>query len=177
MKGLRYWLLLFLLCWGALAPPVVAGHFVVIEKDTFRMYSNPLSADTTLANKVDERMRDVPFVWDVPPYTGWWRLQNDSLFLEKIVDNYTSIHSKDIALMDLKGIFDNYLRDGKIFASWFSGELDVVGGKCIYQAAMGFRSHYEDEWIYCVENGRVTSKTAYHNEWKEAALPGGMQAL
>ena len=91
------------------------------------------------------------------------------LIFGEIEDTYGTMRSDDheVVFMDLGGIFDDYVQDGKVFASWFSGELDVVGGKCIYEGALGFRSDYEDEWIYRVENGRIMSKATYRNELRE----------
>ena len=171
MKKSKFVPWIFLACFRVLVPSEVAGQSVVlIERDTFRMYSNPLRADSTLAAKVHDRVYSPPYIRDVAAYHGWWRLQGDSLFLEKIEDTYGTIRSDnhEVVFMDLSGIFDDYVRDGKVFVSWFSGELDVVGGKCIHEGGLGFRSDYEDEWIYRVENGRVVSKATYRNERKEA---------
>ena len=138
MKKSKFVLWIFLGCLIAFAPTGVSGQsMVLIERDTFLMYSNPLRADSTLAAKVYDRVYSPPYIRDVSAYYGWWRLQGDSLFLEKIEDTYGTMRSDDheVVFMDLGGIFDDYVQDGKVFASWFSGELDVVGGKCIYEGA------------------------------------------
>ena len=171
MKKLKFVPWIFLACFRVFVPMEVSGQsMVLIERDTFRMYSNPLNADSTLAAKVYDRVYSPPYIRDASAYYGWWRLQEDSLFLEKIEDHYGTMRSDDheVVFMDLGGIFDDYVQDGKVFASWFSGELDVVGGKCIRRGALGFRSDYEDEWIYRVENGRIMSKATYRNELRES---------
>lgn len=173
MKKLYFILWVFLACFVVFPPVEVSGQSVVlIEKDTFQMYSNPLGADSTLSAKVSDRLYDSCYIRDLPVSVEWWRLQNDSLFLEKIEDCYSTVRSDDhkMVFMDLEGIFDDYVQDGKVFASWFSGELNVVGGECIHRGGMGFRSDYEDEWIYRVENGRVVSRSTYRNVWKETVF-------
>ena len=173
MKKPKIILWVFLVCFRVFVPIEVSGQSVMlIESDTLLMYSNPLRADSTLAVKVYDRVYSPPYIRDVPAYHGWWRLQNDSLFLEKIEDCYSTVRSDDhkMVFMDLEGIFDDYVQDGKVFASWFSGELNVVGGECIHRGGMGFRSDYEDEWIYRVENGRVVSRSTYRNVWKETVF-------
>ena len=147
---------------------------ILIGRDTFVMYSNPLKINADLNTKVWERIpQNGYYIRDAPTYTGWWRLQNDSLFLEEIEDCQNSMRSDDhkTVLVDIEGIFDAYQRDGNIFASWYSGELDVVGGKHIHYRGFGFGYDYENEWIYRLENGRIVSKAAYRNERKEANYP------
>lgn len=180
MKESKIILLVFLACFSISIPIEVSGQsMVIIGRDSFEMYPDPLKTKQILHDKVYGRIPEGDYIRDITPYVAWWRLQNDSLFLEKIVDCYSTIRSDDhkTVFMNLEGIFDAYLQDGKIFASWYSGELDVTGGECIYQAAMGFRSDYEDQRIYRVENGRVVSKTIHRNERREAALSGNIVSL
>ena len=180
MKESKIILFVFLACFSITVPIEVSGQsIVIIGQDSFEMYSNPLKAKQILHDKVYERIPEGDYIRDMPPYVAWWRLQNDSLFLDRIVDCYSTVRSDNhkTVLMDIEGIFDAYLQDGKILASWYSGELDVAGGECIYQAGMGFRSDYEDQWIYRVENGCVASKTTYRNERRETALSDNIVSL
>lgn len=173
MKESKIILLVFLACFSISIPIEVSGQsMVIIGRDSFEMYPNPLQAEQVLHDKVYKRIPEGDYIRDIPPYMAWWRLQNDSLFLERIEDCYSTIRSDDhkTVFMDIEGIFDAYLQDGKIFASWYSGELDIAGGECIYQAAMGFRSDYEDQRIYRVENGRVVTEKRYRNIHKKAEL-------
>ena len=167
-------LLVLLSCFTFVIPAKVTGQsMILIGRDTFEMYSNPLDADPDFCTEIWERIPENDYyIRDIPTCTGWWRLQNDSLFLEKIVDCQNSMRSEDhkTVLVDIEGIFDAYKQGGKIFASWYSGELDVVGGKRIHDRGFGFGYDYENEWIYHVEKGVVISKTTYRNERKEAAL-------
>lgn len=162
MKESKIILFVFLVYFNIIVPIEVSGqNMVVIGRDSFQMYSNPLKAEQVLHDEVYKRIPEGDYIRDMPPYVAWWRLQNDSLFLDRIVDCYSTIRSDDhkTVFMDIEGIFDAYLQDRKIFASWYSGELDIAGGECIYQAAMEFRSNYEDQRIYRGENGRVESKS------------------
>ena len=81
MKKLKFVPWIFLACFRVFVPMEVSGQsMVLIERDTFLMYSNPLRADSTLATQVYDRVY-------------WWRLQGDSLFLEKIEDTYGTMRS------------------------------------------------------------------------------------
>ena len=91
MKKLYFILWVFLACFVVFPPVEVSGQSVVlIEKDTFQMYSNPLGADSTLSAKVSDRLYDSCYIRDLSVSVEWWRLQNDSLFLEKIEDCYST---------------------------------------------------------------------------------------
>ena len=94
MKKLKFVPWIFLGCLIAFAPTGVSGQsMILIERDTFRMHSNPLNADSTLATKVYDRVYSPPYIRDASAYYGWWRLQGDSLFLEKIEDTYGTMRS------------------------------------------------------------------------------------
>ena len=66
MKKSKFVLWIFLGCLIAFAPTGVSGQsMVLIERDTFLMYSNPLRADSTLAAKVYDRVYSPPYIRDV----------------------------------------------------------------------------------------------------------------
>lgn len=81
-------LLVLLSCFTFVIPAKVTGQsMILIGRDTFEMYSNPLDADPDFCTEIWERIPENDYyIRDIPTCTGWWRLQNDSLFLEKIVD-------------------------------------------------------------------------------------------
>ena len=94
MKKLKFVPWIFLACFRVFVPMEVSGQsMVLIERDTFLMYSNPLRADSTLATQVYDRVYSPPYIRDASAYYGWWRLQGDSLFLEKIEDTYGTMRS------------------------------------------------------------------------------------
>lgn len=93
-KKLKFVSWMFLACFRVFVPMEVSGQsMVLIERDTFLMYSNPLRADSTLAAKGYDRVYSPPYIWDVSAYYGWWCLQGDSLFWEKIEDTYGTMRS------------------------------------------------------------------------------------
>lgn len=71
MKKSRFVPWIFLACFRVLVPMEVVGQStVLIERDTFLMYSNPLRADSTLAARVYERVYSPPYIRDVAAYHG-----------------------------------------------------------------------------------------------------------
>ena len=147
------------------------GEVIIIGRDTLQLLACPIGMDSVLSGMVNERTDKDGFCtgcWR--GYVGWWRLENNTLYLEKLVDYHRSSEDKEVCI-DTEGIFDAYKQDGKIVASWFSGELRVVKGECISYAHMGFARDYEREWVYQVEQGKVVSLQTYHNILKETAIP------
>ena len=52
MKKLKFVSWIFLACFRVFVPMEVSGQsMVLIERDTFRMYSNPLNADSTVGDQ------------------------------------------------------------------------------------------------------------------------------
>ena len=75
MKKLYFILWVFLACFVVFPPVEVSGQSVVlIEKDTFQMYSNPLGADSTLSAKVSDRLYDSCYIRDLSVSGGDYRM-------------------------------------------------------------------------------------------------------
>lgn len=148
-----------------------AGEIIIIGRDTLVMLTCPIELDSVLRHKVftyaDVRDGSTG-CWR--GYIGWWRLENETLYLEKLVKESRDSLGREV-VVDTKDIFNAYKQDGKIVASWFSGELRVVRGKCISYVHMGFQREYEDEWIYQVEQGKVISWQMYHNVARKTRIP------
>lgn len=153
---------------------------VIVGKDTLMLFAYPIEVDSVLSAKVHERLSGAYSTGCRRGYRGVWRLENDTLFLEKIVDYYSlSRPGEKGVLVDTDGIFDAYKRGGRIAALWFSGKFKVFGGKCITEQGLGFVGRYEREWTYEVERGRVVSRQACENSLKKAdcSIENGMSLV
>jgi hypothetical protein len=96
-------------------------------------------------------------------YVATWEIVKDTLYLIKI----------DNGKYDLSDIFGNLFNDGKVFASWYTGDLRVVDGPLVNYIHMGFMSTYEREKIIEVENGIALSIKEYKNN--SDGPPSGFQ--
>lgn len=173
MKKLILFFVLYISCTRFVGATGQMGEVIIIGQDTLGLLSCPIEVDAGLSRKVSDctdALACSTACWR--GYIGWWRLENGTLYLEKIVAESRDSLGREI-LIDTKDIFDAYKQDGKIVASWFSGELRVVKGKCISYEHAGFWRDYEEEWIYRVEQGKVISRQTYHNVLREAAVPSG----
>lgn len=140
-----------------------SGEVIIIGQDTLQMLTCPLEADTTLSRLVDERLGERGIntgLWR--GYVGIWRLEEGQLFLEKVIQPVYDITKTDITV-DISGIFDAYLENGRIAARWYSGDIRVVRGKRVAYEHIGFSRHYEEETIYKLRAGKVISERQIHN--------------
>ena len=64
---------------------------------------------------------------------------------------------------DLKTLFADLYRDGKVEAIWFSGDLRIPDGKMLEYAHMGYGSVYERDIVLTVEQGQVRGKVVLDN--------------
>ena len=121
MKKIVLLFIFSLSCFRFVGATGQCGEVIIIGRDTLQLLACPIGMDSVLSGMVNERTDKDGFCtgcWR--GYVGWWRLENNTLYLEKLVDYHRSSEDKEVCI-DTEGIFDAYKQDGKIVASWFSG--------------------------------------------------------
>jgi hypothetical protein len=76
---------------------------------------------------------------------------------------------------ELKDLFPTQILDGRVFASWYSGELRVPEGKLLQYVHMGYGSVYERERFIQVKAGVVVSERVVDNRGKK--LPDDIELM
>ncbi len=76
---------------------------------------------------------------------------------------------------ELKDLFPSQVRDGRVFASWFTGELRIPDGKMLRYVHMGYGSVYERERFIQIKEGLVVSERIVDNSGKE--IPGELDLM
>ena len=66
----------------------------------------------------------------------------------------------------LKGLFGEQCRDGRVEATWFTGELRIPDGELLQYVHMGYESVYQRDLLIRIERGRVTGRTLVDNTKK-----------
>ncbi|KKB58355.1 hypothetical protein [Parabacteroides gordonii] len=172
-------LLLIYLLWSCFTISVKAtgqvGEIIIIGHDTLSMLSCPIEADSLISEEVQKQIRT--FLSDehfstgcYRRYIGYWQLENNTLYLEKI-RVYPDRHEGEQTFLKIDSIFGRYKeKESRITASWFSGELKVVSGKCVSYIHDGFLRDYEHERIYKIEQGKVISQAFYENSLQKARI-------
>lgn len=142
-----------------------ASERIIINGERLNMLTLPIEQDSVLSTKLRENLKGLPWhtaCWRA--YIGEWEIYDNTLFLNKLFD----CNEKDT--INYQKVFDEYKSKGRIKASWYSGELKVVKGKCIYYIHDSFARHYEDEIIYTIKEGEVINHKNLHNTFKEADM-------
>jgi len=142
-------------------PTSQVSDILVYNGDTVSIFSTPLEyrsdIDSLRLRLFDYKDTSISSdCWR--RYIAYWLIQNDSLFLTKIIS------CQDTKLeASLDKLFPDELSAGKIFATWFSGELDIPSGKLLEYVHMGFESIYETEEVIEIKEGIYQSTTVFKN--------------
>jgi hypothetical protein len=102
----------------------------------------------------------------VAPSTACWR---GYIATWKIIDN--KLH-----LIELDATTENYAKrditflfpgQKKVFAEWFSGTIEALGGGLIEYHHQGYHSKYKYSYVHTFENGILVKNEIVENETKE----------
>lgn len=144
------WISIILLSTGFCLKAEADGRLIV-EKDTFYLVSHcPLC-------EVPDLEKQLGFGYD-----ALWRLERNTLYLDRIISRGQEI--------DLKTVFKDYLKKDAVAASWFTGELHAGKGKVVTDSKMPPDNRYEQERKYQLKNGKVVAQEAIANTRKEATV-------
>lgn len=137
-------------------------ELILIGNDTLLMLSTPLARlDSVRYENLETRVRasnkggECTALWR--GYRGVWRLQDDTLRLLKVFNNTLSDGIKDDTI-SMEGILP---LSG--YADWFSGDIHVAWGQCIYFDPFSFQCRFEHEAAYTLHSGVVVSREELDN--------------
>lgn len=152
----------------------LSGDMINIKGEEWVLLAKPINEDSLLYVRLMDFLPENRYSstanWD--GYTAYWKIENGNLYLQHI-DVYLHNETRDTSWVkvfspdDLKDVFASYYRGGKIYASWFSGQVRAGQGEQLIYIHSGFYRHYEAEQVITVENGRVLSMQLYHNYKKD----------
>lgn len=151
-----------------------APDYLIYQGDTMMLFACPLDYYPDQILIKPERLFGGSGCFS----TGWWRgyiatweLIDNELFLievkntcypskmENTVASYsfgTDAGNTGSKYADLKSLFGEKYKNGKVKADWFSGELIIPKGKLLYEINDAFLSIYEKEPVFRVEKGNLT---------------------
>lgn len=142
---------------------------MVYKGEARALFSNPL--ESFYERKANKR----PNFWVKPNttssgnwrgYVASWEIIDNRLYLTKIDSWFCGpgIKGKDgCRPVKLADLFGAKVVQGKVLASWFSGELRVPDGKELQYVHMGYGSVYERDMIFEVKAGAITKKETIDN--------------
>lgn len=144
--------------------------WIIYQGDTLPLYSCPLESypDSELIKAENLFNSDRCFFtacWR--SYVATWEIINNELYLIKIQNacyptvaknvaaSYNAGTEKDIssAFADLKILFPDRYKEGKVKADWVTGKMYSPKGELLYYIHQGFESIYENEILFTIKNG------------------------
>ncbi|MFO8236174.1 MAG: hypothetical protein R6U04_12310 [Bacteroidales bacterium] len=109
-------------------------------------------------------------------YIATWEIIDDKLYLIRIRNacygtdqNYVAVTYKSgsdtigTEYADLKRLFPDKYQDGRVLADWVNARLTSPKGKMLYYFHDGFRSIFEKELEFTIENGLLTRIQEFDN--------------
>lgn len=97
-------------------------------------------------------------------YVASWEVRDDTLYLVGL-DSWVckDLHPENCERADLKKLFGEKFRDGKVKADWFTGDLRMSDGELLQYVHAGYASVYERDIILTVSAGKITGKQVIDN--------------
>ncbi len=149
------------------------------EEKEHALYSNPLESYFRIAGKPrynfnHKKIEGEEGFFVVSKSSNWrgyiatWMIENDYLYLLKIVD-------LSLNQIDFKKLFETDSEEDKIKAIWFSGQLVIKFGKRLQSVHMGYGLITENEIIIDVDSGKV--KNVMHIDNTKKPLPSKDELL
>jgi len=169
----RYWpilkntgaLMVILLC---LAPALLrgtaqSGDLLIWNGQRYPMFSAPLEKlpnFDSLRSKVVLTPQNKYATNCGRGYVAVWEFHKGYLYLQQLLD---CMGSEVTSYPDLRKLFPQYVKNGQLCATWFSGELVLPQGKCLKEVHDGFMSIFEKDRVITVKNGKLVRDTVYNN--------------
>ena len=97
-------------------------------------------------------------------YVAFWEVEGDALYLVGL-DSWVceDLRPENCKRADLKELFGEKFRDGKVKADWFTGDLRMSDGELLQYVHMGYGSVFERDIILGVADGKITGKQVIDN--------------
>jgi hypothetical protein len=156
-----------------LSPSKILGidynaHYLIIKNDTFELRCNFELLPDQYSKNIEKGFAKVPNRCTF----SYWKFESDKLYLSNIID---CDNKNNIA--DLKRIFGNDYKNGRIFADWVTGKLISPQGK--RTDFFGEYSTHEKQLDFVFDKGVLVSKNEYNNSktYKSVFTQGKMDTL
>lgn len=133
---------------------------LIYKGDTIPIFANPLEPYLKAHNidtLPDFRGCGSTACWR--GYVAIWEIENDSLFLNEVTPCYNDCR-KDPNNADLKELFGEDFKNGRVFAKWVSETLLAPHGRILQYVHMGYGSVYEKELHLTISEGILKN-----NKW------------
>lgn len=159
-------ILLLLICNLKVVATAQVPDLMIIGKDTFQMHTNPL--EIYLDSIGDRDFPDFKGGGSTACWRGYqaiWRLENDSMFLEKIQSCHRDEGDVDA---NLEKMFGDKFINGKVYAYWFTGLIVLPHGKLKKYVHMGYGSTYSKYLLLEINKGQFKQELKFNDRQYES---------
>lgn len=168
MKDIKFYtiILFLLICNLKVFATAQVPDLMIIGKDTFLMHTNPLEIYLdSIGNRdfPDFKGGGSTACWR--GYQAVWRVENDSMFLEKIQSCHQDEGDVDA---NLEKMFGDKFINGKVFAYWFTGLIVLPHGKLKNYVHMGYGSTYSKYLLLEINKGQFKQELKFNNRQYES---------
>ena len=145
-----------------------SGDIIYLEGEEWVLMAKPIAQDSLLRERVWEFLPENRTFstnnWS--GYTAFWEVSDGYIYLRQMeVAVYDKVRKKKSTMVyeanDLQELFASYFKEGKIQATWFSGELRAGKGNVVRYVHTGFERNMETERVLTVLNGKVLNTKTY----------------
>lgn len=145
-----------------------SGDVIYLEGEEWVLMAKPIAQDSLLRERVWEFLPENRTFstnnWS--GYTAFWEVSDGYIYLRRMeVAVYDKVRKKRSTMVyeanDLQELFASYFKEGKIQATWFSGELRAGKGNVVRYVHTGFERNMETERVLTVLNGKVLNTKTY----------------
>lgn len=96
-------------------------------------------------------------------YIGYWKIKNDSLFLDSILVRDKTCDTLRFAPAKIDDIYASRHTPSGYFADWVTDTFRIVSGNIVYYKHMDWNSYWQNEEFVSVKEGVITARTIYEN--------------
>lgn len=98
-------------------------------------------------------------------YVGYWSIKDGKLCIDslRISMKQDNVWKQKTIYAKNEPVFKDYVKDGEVFATWFSGKIVVASGRRIWSENIGFSCDYEYETICEIASGKVKEVQYFYN--------------
>jgi len=170
---------LFLICIQVFGTAQIPD-ILIYKRDTLRLFDCPLDYlnDTSFVNPRNLFGGNGCFYTACyRNYVATWEIIDDKLYLTSIRNacygtsqDYVAVSLKSGSdtiigseYADLKKLFPDTYKDGKVFAYWVNSKMISPHGKMLYYIHDGFMSIFEKELEFTIEEGLLTNVQRFDN--------------
>lgn len=170
----KFYIFLFILLLPSIAfSKAQTPDIILYDNKVFELFSNPLEFKYSKEGGrpfFREKPNKFISIKNWRGYIAFWEIKENILYLlgiEAWIADSKYAKMTDCKKVDLKELFSEKFRDGKVKAEWFSGELRIPEGRLIEYIDLNYESIYERDIILTVESGNVTNKKIIDNTQKK----------